>query len=409
MLIVPGIYQEPISIFFDKPSKTDPSTTPTDLAVFLSVKEKGWIQAKTGTDLGNAEGSAYANVQWRNVFGGAETLDVNASLGTRTRSAYQATFDTPVLSDPDFRWQFGGLQSSTHKSWASHEEFLRGGWTKLRWSMPGGSTHEIGYNGVWRQITGLAENASPTVRTEAGDSVKSSISHAWINDRRDNPSLPTSGHYTKTLLELAGWGPLKGDVAFAKTEVETQAAFPIPIPGIKGDSGVSFSTGLRAGLLYPLILNSKSSPEASHINDRFQLGGPTDVRGFRLSGLGPKDGSDAIGGDVYAAGSANLFFPLPKVGADKPLRFQAFVNGGRLLALKNPQKEGDMSSEDVRKSVADTIRELGDGLPSMSAGVGLVYAHPVARFELNFSLPLVVRKGEEGRKGLQFGIGINFL
>ena len=29
---------------------TDPSTTPTDLAVFLSVKEKGWIQAKTGTE-----------------------------------------------------------------------------------------------------------------------------------------------------------------------------------------------------------------------------------------------------------------------------------------------------------------------------------------------------------------------
>lgn len=133
------------------------------------------------------------------------------------------------------------------------------------------------------------------------------------------------------------------------------------------------------------------------------------MRGFRLSGLGPKDGSDAVGGDVYAAGSANLFFPLPKVGADKPLRFQAFVNGGRLLALKNPQKEGDMSSEDVRKSVSDTIRDLGDGLPSMSAGVGLVYAHPVARFELNFTLPLVVRKGEEGRKGLQFGIGINFL
>jgi outer membrane protein insertion porin family len=409
MLIVTGIYQEPISLFFDKPSKTDPSTTPTDLAVFLSVKEKGWIQAKTGTDLGNTEGSAYANVQWRNVFGGAETLDVNASLGTRTRSAYQATFDTPVLSDPDFRWQFGGLQSSTQKSWASHEEFLRGGWTKLRWSMPGGSTHEIGYNGVWRQITGLVENASPTVRAEAGDTVKSSVSHAWINDRRDNPSLPTSGHYTKTLLELAGWGPLKGDVAFAKTEVETQAAFPIPIPGIKGDSGISFSTGLRAGLLYPLMLDSRSSPEASHINDRFQLGGPTDVRGFRLSGLGPKDGSDAVGGDVYAAASANLFFPLPKVGADKPLRFQAFVNGGRLLALKNPQKEGDLSSEDVRKSVADTIRDLGDGLPSMSAGVGLVYAHPVARFELNFTLPLVVRKGEEGRKGLQFGIGINFL
>jgi len=39
----------------------------------------------------------------------------------------------------------------------------------------------------------------------------------------------------------------------------------------------------------------------------------------------------------------------------------------------------------------------------------LVYAHPVARFELNFSLPLVVRKHEESRKGVSFGIGINFL
>jgi outer membrane protein insertion porin family len=56
-----------------------------------------------------------------------------------------------------------------------------------------------------------------------------------------------------------------------------------------------------------------------------------------------------------------------------------------------------------------TISDLQNGLPSISAGVGIVYALPVARFELNFSLPLVLRKGEEGRKGLQLGIGINFL
>ena len=404
-----GIYHEPISLFFDKASKTDPSTTPTDIAVFLSVKEKGRISAKTGTDLGNTEGSAYANIQWRNLFGGAETLDVNASLGTRTRSAYQAAFDTPILSNPDFRWQVAGLQSSTQKPWASHEEFLRGGWTKLRWLSSNGSSHELGLNGFWRQVTGLAQNASPTVRAEAGDSVKNSISHTWISDQRDNPILPSSGFFMRTLLEVAGWGPLKGDVAFCKSELETQTALSIPIPGVKGESGVTFTTGFRAGLLYPLSLNSKANPEVSHINDRFQLGGPTDVRGFRLSGLGPRDGTDAVGGDVYAAGSANLLLPLPKLGPEKPLRFQAFVNGGRLLALQGRQQDGEMSRGDVRTSVFESVLELGRGLPSMSAGVGLVYAHPVARFELNFSLPLVLRKGEEGRKGLQFGIGINFL
>ncbi|KAL8243589.1 hypothetical protein R6Q59_009847 [Mikania micrantha] len=404
-----GIYHDPISIFFDKPDKSDPNTTPTDVAIYYSVKERSKIFAKTGTDLGNAEGSAYANVQWRNVFGGAETLDVNASLGTRTRSAYSAAFDTPFLGNPDFRFQVGGLQSSTQKLFASHEEVLKGAWSKLRWNTNGGTVHEIGYNGFWRQITGLSQNASPSVRNDAGDSFKSSVSYTQVNDQRDNPSLPTRGYYTKSMAELAGWGPLQGDVAFVKTEVETQGAIPIPIPGVKGDSGVSLSTGFRAGMLYPLSLGNGQNPELSRINDRFQLGGPTDVRGFRLSGLGPRDGQDALGGDLYAAASANLFLPIPRVGADKPFRFQAFVNGGRLLALHSKTKDGEMTSDEVAQSMKEKISELGDGLPSISAGVGLVYAHPAARFELNFSLPLVLRKGEEGRKGVQLGVGINFL
>lgn len=409
ILICVDIFQQPISIFYDRPSQLDPSTTATDIAIFLSVKEKSRLLLKTGTDLGNAEGSAYGNLLWRNVFGGAESLSLNASLGTRTRSACQLAFDTPVLSDPDFRVEAGGLQSTTQKTWASHEEVLKGGWLKAKWLSPQGWHQEFTYNGVWRQITGLASNASPTVREDAGNSVKSSITHTLVNDQRDNAILPSRGYFLRTINEVAGFGPLKGDVSFWKSEIETQTALPIPIPGIKGNSGVTFTTGLRAGVLCPLTLAAQDNPQPSHINDRFQLGGPTDVRGFRISGLGPRDGQDAVGGDVYAAGSANLLVPLPRLGPERPLRIQAFVNGGRLLALKSKKKEGQMTSEEVQESVKNTIAELGSGLPSLAAGIGLVYAHPVARFELNFSLPLVLRKGEEGRKGLQFGVGISFL
>ena len=377
--------------------------------IYLSVREKSRIILNTGTDVGNAEGSAYGHLQLRNLFGGAERLDFNAALGTRTRSAYQASFQTPILSNPDFRWELSGLASSTDKSWASHEEVLKGGSTKLLWITKEGHRHDIGYNGIWRQITGLAKNASPTVRIDAGDSVKSSITHTWVNDRRDNAVLPSHGYYAKTVSELAGWGPLQGDVAFWKSEIETQAALPIPIPGIQGRSGVSLTTGLRAGILYPLTLGSASNPQPSHLNDRFQLGGPSDIRGFRLSGLGPRDGTDSVGGDVFAAGSANLLFPLPGLGSQKPFRIQTFVNGGRLLALKYPKEDGVIEGKTVQKSVYSTIAELGKSLPSVAAGVGLVYAHPVARFELNFTLPLVLRKGEDARKGLQFGIGINML
>ncbi|KAL4932264.1 SAM complex subunit SAM50 [Aspergillus undulatus] len=402
------IFQQPVSVYLDQ-TQSDKQTGLTNINVFYSVKEKPRVLLKTGTDLGNAEGSAYGNLLWRNVFGGAENLNFNASLGTRTRSAYQAAFDAPILSDPDFRLEVGCIASATQKAWASHEEVLKGGWSKLRWLSRNGQRHELGYNGFWRQLTGLADNASPTVRSDAGDSVKSSVFHSWTTDRRDNPLLPSRGYYARAFNELAGWGPLKGDVAFWKSEIETQSAIPIPIPGIKGDSGVSFTTGLRAGLLYPLGLDSGSRPRLSRVNDRFQLGGPTDVRGFRLAGLGPRDGADAVGGDVYAAGSANLLFPLPRVGAEKPLRLQAFVNGGRLLPLRNADKSAPATNSEVKDAMSSTISELGNGLPSVAAGVGLVYAHPAARFELNVSLPLVLRKGEEGRKGLQLGIGINFL
>ncbi|KAH0352883.1 hypothetical protein KCU81_g1759, partial [Aureobasidium melanogenum] len=403
-----GIFKAPISTYIDQPDQTDASSSPTDLSVFIHAPERSRYTIKTGTEAGSSEGSAFLDVVLRNIFGGAESLNAHASLGTRTRSAYSAYFDTPILSSPDIRFEIGGLASSTLKSWASHEELIKGGSTKLKWLSSWGSKHELGYSGIWRQVTGLSENASPTVRADAGDSFKSSITHTFINDTRDAPMLPTRGFLFKSIGELAGFGPLAGDVAFAKYSAESQLALPIPVPGVAGDSGISFTAGLRGGLLYPLTKSGSDAPAASRINDRFQLGGPTDVRGFRLAGLGPRDGQDAVGGDVYAAGGASLLFPVPGMGKDTPLRFQTFINGGRLLALQDVAS-GEKGGNNVQQSVKNAFQELSNGLPSCAAGVGLVYAHPVARFELNFSLPLVLRKGEEGRKGVQFGVGIDFL
>ncbi|KAF2473399.1 uncharacterized protein BDR25DRAFT_257829 [Lindgomyces ingoldianus] len=398
-----GIFKSPISVFIDRPDPSNPSTTPTDIDVYLSAFERGTYTIKTGTEAGHSEADAYINAELRNVFGGAETLNAHASLGTRTRSAYSLAFDTPILSNPDFKFQVNGFASSTLKSWASHEEALKGGNSKLTWLSETGHKHEVGYSGIWRQVTSLAENASPTVRADAGDSFKSSITHTWVNDRRDYPMLPNRGYLIKTVSELAGFGPLKGDVAFWKSEAESQVALPF------GDTGITLTAGLRGGLLYPLALRGSSTPEQSRISDRFQLGGSTDVRGFRLSGLGPHDGPDAVGGDVYAAGGASILFPLPKVGKDTPLRLQAFVNGGRLLSLKGRDKEGKMDSGAVSSNMKRTLSSLKDGLPSCAAGFGLVYAHPIARFEVNFSLPLVMRAAEAGRKGLSFGVGVEFL
>jgi len=385
----------------------------------IRVAEKSRFLLKTGTDLGNTEGSAYMNLLWRNMFGGAESLSLNASAGTRTRSAYSASLSTPINSNPDLRVSLEGLASATQKPWASHEEVLKGGTLRLGWLSGQGNIHSLAYSGAWRQLTGLGASASPTVRNEAGDSFKSSFSHTFTRDRRDNPMLPQEGYLLRAVTELAGWGPLGGDVSFSKFEAEMAGALRVPLPGVSAArTGISLGGGLRLGMLYPLPFGYGFGGYAmpSRINDRFQLGGPTDVRGFKLGGLGPHDGADAVGGDVFAAGGVNMLMPLPRAGSTSPLRLQLFANSGRLVALKNKGKgrqtsEGNtaIGSSAVMSGMSSAVAELANGLPSTAVGFGLVYAHPVARFELNFSLPLVLRKGEEGRKGLQVGVGINFL
>ncbi|CVK91190.1 related to cell surface protein homologous to bacterial outer membrane proteins [Fusarium mangiferae] len=411
------IFQPQPEVYLTSAQQTDPSTSPTDVNVDIRVKELSRFKLQTGTDVGNGEGSAYGSLLWRNMFGGAEMLTLNAKAGTRTRSAYSATLTAPVKSNPDMRLSLEGVASAAEKPWASHEEVLKGGTLRFSWLNQQRDTQSVEYSGIWRQITGLAENASPTVRADAGDSIKSSVKHTFYRERRDNPQLPQSGYMFRSGLEVAGLGPLAGDVAFSKGEVEIGGAVPIPLPGIRERTGISIGGGLRLGLLCPLPLGYEFAGKLrpTRINDRFQLGGPTDVRGFKLGGLGPHDGSDSVGGDVFAAGSVNMLLPVPYKGPDSGLRFQLFANGGRLVALKDSKKSSssgstqELSGTAVRNGMVNAVGELLNGVPSVAAGVGLVYAHPVARFELNFSLPLALRKGEASTKGLQVGVGINFL
>jgi outer membrane protein insertion porin family len=103
------------------------------------------------------------------------------------------------------------------------------------------------------------------------------------------------------------------------------------------------------------MLWSLEQGKNTRITDRFHLGGPTDVRGFREFGIGPKDGGinplpfkystpcwncdvnvgvgDAVGGEAYFAWSAGVLFPVPNAPVTWPIRLQAFVNAGSLLPL----------------------------------------------------------------------------
>ena len=47
--------------------------------------------------------------------------------------------------------------------------------------------------------------------------------------------------------------------------------------------------------------------------------------------------------------------------------------------------------------------------PSISAGVGLIYRFDPIRLEVNVGVPLVASKTDTLRRGIQVGIGMDFL
>ncbi|OAD02637.1 hypothetical protein MUCCIDRAFT_153430 [Mucor lusitanicus CBS 277.49] len=389
-----------VQILLDNATDSDPLAAPESINVVYQVKEKSRVFIKTGTEIGNNEGNMNGSITVRNVFGGAELLETVASFGTRNSSAFQFSLSKPVNASPDSRLDINAHRVLCNNTLASsYEELARGAGLRYKTVSTFGY-HELSYDMTWRSIDRVSPSASLSIRQQVGDSLKSSINHVFVRERRDDILLPSNGHYVRIAQELSGLFGV-GNAHFFKTELESQYCKQFGGGHIILDKenkeflgvhpGLVISTTFRAGCL----ANLSESDKASTVSDRFLLGGPLSVRGFRNAGIGPRDYKDALGGNMYWAAGVSAIAPLPKLET-KALRAHAFVNAGTNI----PWKSGT--------SLQDTKQALTQS-PSISAGLGLIYRHSIARIELNYCVPLTAARGDQIKRGLQLGIGLNFL
>ncbi|KAG8770599.1 hypothetical protein FRC12_004168 [Ceratobasidium sp. 428] len=368
---------------------TSPFASPHDYALRLKARERGRFFLKSSTDVGsNNDGSASVTARIRNAFGGAETIEGAIAFGTQTTRSGHLRCEWPVVvgtgeikegGDGSVRGDVGVFGVQRDASWyASVKEGVKGFRACLRGQTILGA-HEFAYEAAIRHLNELSPNASLSMRQSTGYTSKSSISHTLTRDTRDDPLQGTRGSYQRYFTEFAGLG---GDAAFIKTESESRYS-----RALWGDHTMSLS--MRTGMLYPLFDRS------SLFNDRFQLGGSTSIRMFRPNEMGPRDGKDSVGGDMYWAAGASIIGPFP-LKPHWPLKTHMFVNAGRLDSY-DPKKS----------SLEQTLKSLTT--PCISAGVGLVYMFSPLRVELNFGVPIAANVSDGLRKGLQVGIGMDFL
>jgi outer membrane protein insertion porin family len=187
----------------------------------------------------------------------------------------------------------------------------------------------------------LNDNVSPAICRQEGESVVSSVLYSLIYDSLDSRKNPRDGIYAKFTQEFAGVG---GDVSFLRTT--GSAAF---YRELLADADVIGFVKVQGGHIVGI-------GEDVRLTDAFFKGGET-VRGFESSGFGPRDlgTGDALGGNIFLAGTAEVQFPLPVLPREIGLKGAVFADAGTLF-------DTDYNREDV-------IGELADE-PTLRSSVG---------------------------------------
>lgn len=363
-----------------------PGASPNGYEVTYSVRElkrlKGGINTMVG---GDNEGSLVVSAQAPNLFGRAEQLFAEYSYGSRHTKIFNVGFFKPFFLDLDAGFSSNIYQHEVEWPPSGYKLIERGTSIDLTFFSLNKIKHNIQWEGSWRELGVMNRYAAFRVREDAGHTLKSSIRHILSLDYRDSPIFPNYGTFLQLTTEFAGLG---GNVGFLKNELHVQQNFEVfPDTVIQG--------ALSGGWMKPV-----DSTKSVFICDRFFLGGPMTLRGFKNRAVGPHVDGNFIGGMMYWAGALHLYSPLPfrpkAGGLGEFIRTHVFVNAGNL-------GDFDISKGNWLNELAATSR--------VAYGVGIVMriGH-MARIELNYVIPVYFHDSDSIiDKNVQFGIGLHFL
>jgi outer membrane protein insertion porin family len=207
------------------------------------------------------------------------------------------------------------------------------------------------------------QQVSQTLCDQRGRYTTSLLGYQVTLDRRNDPVRPTRGYFVSLAQDLAGLG---GDVNYLRSELEGGWYYGFNKDFVLSLSG---SAGYVTGW----------GDDVVRINDRFYKGGNS-FRGFRVAGIGPRDisfgRSDALGGEAFAIGSAELTVPT-FIPQQYGIRASLFTDVGTLGILD------------------DAIKTGSDGLPlpgvvddlslRASAGLSVFWRSPMGPIRFDFS------------------------
>lgn len=380
--------------FEDVQLTTRKSERPDTVDLLVDIKE-----APTGTfsiGAGYSSGDQFVfstSIAERNLFGRGQKVSANFDIGS-LRQDFILSFTEPYLYDrpltlgfdafntqrefsdftsrktgygtrtsypmkyfglPFFRRSADGRVNEASRDANSQQdsllEYLRGG---------------LDYSLTREKISDIEPEATAAIQAEEGVSWTSSVTPNLSYDSRDHFFSPTEGTHSTLALEYAGLG---GDNRFLKADGRTRWYYPLlKDPQWGGNYVLSLGGTVGYGIGF---IERASGKKNLPLFERYFPGGINSVRGFKERSLGPREGSDAIGGDKQVILNAELLFPiLEQYG----LRGVTFFDMGQAFSESESIDPGQL-----RRSI----------------GFGARWLSPFGPFRIELGFPLNKKSGDD--------------
>jgi outer membrane protein insertion porin family len=317
-----------------KPMEGAPELGPSDLGenkldVTFELEEQNRNQFTFGAGVSGLEGTfVNASFSTSNFLGLGETFQVYAQSGSRTRN-YQVSltepylFDRPITAGIDLFSR--RLTYETYDNRPGHTRESTGGSALFGLPLGRFSRFFTSYSYEVIDITGV--NATkPSSLPQPGQPIvpfydpfalggpgvqrESRLTPSIVHNTVDNPFTPRSGLKWTTSLALVG-GPLGGTVDYLKPEME----LVLYVPHLRK---TAFGARLMGAYLRPF-------GDGQPLRDqRFLLGGETQLRGFDVQRVAPVVDGYLVGGNKYLLFNAEYYYDVAG-----PLRALAFFDAGQ--------------------------------------------------------------------------------
>ncbi len=453
-----GYFQEKFEV------EQKPGSADDRILLEANVEEKPTGELQLSAGFSSLESFIFqASIRQRNFRGRGQTVGLSGSISRYSKSV-EASFVEPYLLDKNvslgvniYRRDYNSFNYYNSDRNTTYEQSTTG--IQIRAGVPlteyltAVGSYTLNYDDVsLDKDTYYSTRVNGTLQCDPlyagrylcdaiGKRLSSIVGGSLIYDTLDNRMRPTRGITASVNVDFAGLG---GDVKYARIRGNASKFFNM-------GHGFIFSLSAEGGAIKGL------AGQEIRLTDRFYLGQPQ-FRGFAIRGVGPRvlrkyitDGvestkrsdwsDDALGGNYYYMGRAEMEIPLGSGAREMGLRPSIFADVGAVWGTKFNKsdltdckngciptyKVKDANGNDTDTTTTSSTDSSGRQLtptgnyaynfneyfvgdtwkPRVAIGIGVNWNSPFGPFRIDFSRVLLKQDGDDP-KAFNFNVGTQF-